>query len=154
MRNPITPPKHARLACRIITSCLALITVGIAGCNCSLKRPARCGIGDQCSTLAVEDPFPLDQCVPPKHVDSGNYGYVRPSWRVLDERVSPCCEFHMQSEDYPSPSRLPPVVEVLPQPEPIPDGEPRSLRTLPRINDGAAMLAEGIVRPVSYLLDR
>ncbi len=44
-----------------------------------------------CDPVVMADPFPNDQCVPPKGVDCSNYGYVRTSWRVLNPREPDCC---------------------------------------------------------------
>ena len=150
MRNALIAPKHSRRARRIVTNCLALLVAGAAGCNCYEPRNARCGLGDPCSPVALEDPFPDDQCVPPKHVDPDHYGYVRPNWRVLGERYSPCCPVPYEDGEYDDPAMPAPILEVAPEPELIPldDSRPQVMR--PTMQDDPDVMAEGILRPASF----
>ena len=60
----------------------------LVGCG---TPQGRCGIEDLCGPVIAEDPFPKDRCVPPKGVDRGNFGYVRPQWRVLEAPDAICC---------------------------------------------------------------
>ena len=94
----------------LLVPLLASTAIAIAGC-CA-KPEGRCGIADMCDPVVMADPFPNDQCVPPKGVDCGHYGYVRTSWRVLHPQDPNCCL--MES----------PCMETIPQvmAEPIPAG--------------------------------
>ncbi len=68
-----------------------LASVAIVVSGCCTKPEGRCGIADMCDPVVMADPFPNDQCVPPKGVDCGHYGYVRTTWRVLNPREPNCC---------------------------------------------------------------
>jgi len=64
----------------------------LPACCCGPEEDGRCGMPGICDPVVMHDPLAADRCVPPKGVDTGHYGYVRTSWRVLSPRDPDCCE--------------------------------------------------------------
>ncbi len=96
MQYPTCSKSGARAAKRAstATACWLAMVAPILLCGCHHLKPARaprCGIPELCDPAVRCDPFPDDMCVPPKSVDPGHFGYVRPQWRVLGDRASLCC---------------------------------------------------------------
>lgn len=101
-------------------------SVLLASTGCSTP-PGRCGMPGLCDPVAMTDPFPNDQCVPPKGVDPGHSGYTRPAWRVLDDRDPVCC--------FPTTAAIPSVPDSPAPAEQLPSGTPEPLLPQPHSPD-------------------
>jgi hypothetical protein len=89
IKNPCRHPGRRRFPIAWLTALLAgSATLAAVGCS---TPPGRCGIPDLCDPVVMADPFPKDQCVPPKGVNPGHSGFTPTQWRVIEQRPSICC---------------------------------------------------------------
>lgn len=158
-----------------------LLGLALVATGCSIPT-GRCGVEDECSPIRMHDPFRHDQCVPPKGTDPGHFGYARPQWRVLDERMASCCAVtELMPPVEPGPAEWPeampggsmpsgpesepvpslPEVESQRQPRPAPRRTPpveerrrsRPANPFPEMSDEVLRPVEGPLRPTRFVIE-
>lgn len=154
----------------------SLVGLALVATGCSVPA-GRCGIEDECSPIRMHDPFRHDRCVPPKGTDPGHFGYARPQWRVLDDRVANCCSVtEVMPPVEPGPGEWPESVPSGPEREPAPTlpeaesrrqsaptprrtppvEEPRRTRPenpFPEMSDEVLRPVEGPLRPTRFVIE-
>jgi hypothetical protein len=112
-------PRPARRA----AAAFALAALLCSGCNVGYSRPGKIGMTAPCEPVCQPDPFPNDECTPPKTVQPPHFGYTRTQWRVLGERLLPCCG-ELPAEPVPAPLPAAPIesepAEAAEPDEPVP----------------------------------
>ena len=120
--------------------------------GCRIKTPSRCGMPALCAPVVTPDPFAGDQCVPPKGIDPGHYGYVATQWRVLGQREPLCCAppapVEAESAAPVEPLPVPPDPEAAPEIAPEPPDELSLSAYFAEEETGSRVyLTDGITRP-------